>query len=90
MLFLKESRENMSREYMIRICNDKPQAKLIVVGDVVSTGKARGVVIAVANRQQYKVLCDNGDFEDWINPTLENEHHEIYKISDLIRAFYKL
>lgn len=68
---------------------EEPQADLIIVGDVVGTkwdDGDRGIVVAVANREQYKVVTTDGDFEDWINPVKFGANYEIYRVTDLIDA----
>lgn len=79
----------MTEPYMVRICNEEPQSDLIMVGDVVGTkfeDGIRGVVVSCATDEQYKVVTEFGDFEDWVNPYKFGANYEIYTLTDLIQA----
>lgn len=83
----------MKKMSCIRICNETPQAELIIVGDVVGTkfeDGTRGIVCACANEEQFKVVTEDGVFEDWINPVKFGANYEIATLSDLVAAVIDL
>ena len=83
----------MGKMCFIRICNETPQAELIIVGDVVGTkfeDGTRGIVCACANEEQFKVVTEEGVFEDWINPVKFGANYEIATLSDLVAAVIAL
>lgn len=83
----------MEKMCHIRICNETPQAELIIVGDVVGTKFAdgmRGIVYACSSEEQFKVVTEDGIFEDWINPVKFGTNYEIAAIWDLVAAVIDL
>ena len=83
----------MKKMSCIRICNETPQAELIIVGDVVGTkfeDGTRGIVCACTNEEQFKVVTEDGIFEDWINPVKFGANYEIAAIWDLVAAVIDL
>lgn len=83
----------MKKTYRIRICNETPQAELIIVGDVVGTNfedGTRGIVCACSTEEQFKVVTEDGVFEDWINPVKFGANYEIATLSDLVAAVIDL
>jgi len=79
--------------YRICICNNEPQAELIIVGDVVGTkydDAKRGIVIAVISEEQFKVATEHGEIEDWVNPYKFSAHYDIFRVADLVDALLDL
>lgn len=79
------------RRYVVRMFNKNKQDD-IYLGDEVLTACYRGVVIGWTDPKigQYKVLVENGDIEDWVNPDKGSRSFEFYDIADLMKILLQL
>ena len=79
------------KRYTIRVF-DWNKTEDYMVGDEVLSACYKGVVIGWtdAKNGQIKVLVENGDIEDWVNPDKGDRHFDVQNIFDLLNIVFQM